>query len=134
MRGSRTRLFVVSFGVAVAVMLAWFVRDRLTFQIEARRVTLDVKTIKYHTLTGEWSVEVYNGSKRRLKAVYVEVTVPITEVKRVFRLAPRGVLGEMECPPFSLMECRGKFGDFLKDPRIHGLWRLKGVEFSRKWW
>jgi hypothetical protein len=126
----KTRLFIVAFAVTLAAIAAWYVHDRIAFQIDARRVSFDKKTITCHSMTGEWSVQVYNGSSRRLRAVYIEVTVPISETKRVFRLAPRGLLGEVPCEPFSLAECRGKFGDFLPNPRIHGAWKIKGVEFK----
>lgn len=130
----RLGVIAVPFGVTLALVVAWFAYDRITFQMEARKVTFDRKTIKRLSISGDWSVEVYNGSSRRLKAVWIEVTVPLTEVKRVFRLAPRGLLGDTLCEPFTLAPFRGDFGDFLRDPRIHGAWRLKGVEFSRKFW
>ncbi len=129
MKLDRLRLFIVAFGVTLAALLFWFVKSQISFHFASRHVSIDTATIRYHTLSGEWGIDVYNGSDRKVRAVLVEVTVPITEVKRIFRLTAPGMLGSGSCPPYTALEFRGDLGGFLPDRRIHGLWRLKGVEF-----
>ena len=127
---SRFRPMAAAFGATLAVITAWIVFGWVSDFLDSRKVVLDSATIKYSSISGEWSIQAYNGSGRRVKAVLVQVTVPITETKRTFRLEPRGLLGGAECAPYSVGEFRGNLGGFLPDRRIHGVWKLAGVEFS----
>ena len=123
--------FSVAFGVTIAVIASWFAWRTATDFLDSRKVVIDPATIKYNSLAGDWSVQAYNGSGRNMSAILVSITVPITEVKRVFRLAPKGLLGNSSCPPYSLGEFRGDIGNFLPERKIHGLWKLVGVEFGK---
>lgn len=123
--------FAAAFGVAVAVIASWGAWRVATNFLDARKIALDSATIKFNSIAGDWSVRAYNGSSRRVDAIHIRITVPITETKRVFRLAPRGILGSSSCPPYSLGEFRGNLGDYLPDRRIHGVWKLVGVEFGK---
>jgi hypothetical protein len=130
MSGSKSR-FAAGFGVALAVIASWGAMRFTVDLLDSRKISLDPATIKYNPIAGDWSVRAYNGSGRQVGAILVRITVPITEVKRVFRLAPRGLLGNIPCPPYSLGEFRADLGGFLPDRKIHGIWKIVGVEFTK---
>jgi len=130
MSGSKSR-FAVGFGVALAVIASWGATRFTADFLDSRKISIDSATIKYKPISGDWSVRAYNGSGRQVEAIIVRITVPITEVKRVFRFAPIFLLGNTPCPPYSLGEFRADLGDFLPDPKIHGVWKIVGVEFGK---
>ena len=130
MAGSKSR-FAVAFGVALAVIASWFVSRLANDFLDLRKIVIDSATIKYNSMAGDWSVQAYNGSGRQVNAILVSITVPITGMKRVFRLAPRSLLGNSSCPPYSQGEFRAGLGNFLPDRKIHGVWRIVGVEFGK---
>jgi len=130
MSASNSR-FAAAFGVALAVVASYGAWRFTADFLDSRKLSLDSATIKYNSIAGDWSVSAYNGSGRQVSAILVRITVPISEAKRVFRLAPRGLLGNIPCPPYSLGEFRANLGDFLPDRKIHGVWKLVGIEFMR---
>jgi len=131
MAGSNARPAAVSFGVAMAVIVSWFFWTTVSDFLDSRQVVIDSATIRYNILRGDWSVNAYNGSARPVTAILVRITVPVSEVRRTFRLDSRGLLGISGCPPYSVGEFRGSLGGFLPDRKIHGLWKLVGVEFGK---
>jgi len=124
--------FAAAFGATLAIIVSWFAYWTVADYLDSRQVVLDPKTIRFNSLAGDWSVRAYNGSSRPVRAVLVSVTIPITEVRRIYRMEPRSLLGSTACPPYSIGEFRADFGGFLPDKRIHGLWKIIGVEFGKK--